>query len=522
MKIKKSIITAAVAILALIFAVIMFKGKELPTTRKITTTASAQNELCDKHGLLIDECFFCDTTLREAGRLWCVEHERYEDRCFICHPEIQEADRLWCEEHKLYEDECFFCHPELREGQNQKMEAEISPIANDNPLFASELQCLEHDLLEMECGICHPELINTLQSGQGLKIRLESSKSAEKAGVKTVFPTQGNSLPGVAFLGDLSYDRNRLARVTPLADGVVKRVLVDLGDSVLKGQVLVEIASPEIARAKSDYLSALANETLKELVFKREKELLEKKISAQQEYDQALAEYQMAKNTAAMARQQLLNYGLKDEQIREVVETRSSSSRLSVLAPLSGTITERNAVIGEAVIQGDILFSVTDLSAMWLELLITEDKLGLIKVGDRVEATFDASPGIKFPGQLIWISSSIDNITRTVKARAILPNDELTLKNGMFGKVNLIGKESEPGFILPSDALQWFDETPVVFVKLEDDLYDLRKVSLGGKTKEQVEIFSGILLNDEVVVAHSYTLKSEFLKSRLGAGCVDD
>jgi len=524
MKNRKSIITVVVAVFALIFAIMLFKEKELPTTGEVSITASAQDELCNKHGLLVEECFYCDATLREPGRLWCNEHERYEDRCFICHPEIQEADRLWCEEHKLYEDECFFCHPELRKDQDRSKEkaAGISPIAEDKTLFANELQCLEHGVLEMECGICHPELIETLQPGQGLKIRLESTKSAEKAGVKTSFPTFGNPLPDIVFLGELSYNRNRLARVTPLADGVVKRVLVDLGDSVSKGQALVEIVSPEIARAKSDYLSALANEALKKLVFKREKGLVEKKISSQQEYDQASAEYQMAGNTTTMTQQQLLNYGLIDEQIRVVAETRSSSSRLPILTPLSGTIIERKAVIGEAVRPGDMLFAVADLSSMWLELSVPEDELGLIRIGDPVEATFDALPGMQFPGLLIWISSSIDEMTRTVKARAIVSNDDLILKNGMFGKVNLTRKKYKSGFILPADALQVFNGTFVVFVKMEDDLYDLRKVSLGGKTKEQVEIIDGILPEDEVVVAHSYTLKSEFLKSRLGAGCVDE
>jgi len=524
MKNWKSIITGIITTIAVVFAIWMFREEKFPTTGEVSITASAQDELCNKHGLLVEECFFCDANLREPGRLWCDEHERYEDRCFICHPEIQEADRLWCEEHKLYEDECFFCHPELRKDQNWSREeaAGVSLIAKNNNIFSNELQCLEHGVLEMECGICHPELIEILQPGQGLKIRLESSKSAEKAGIKTAFPTLGNPLPDIVFLGELSYNRNRLARVTPLADGVVKKVLVDLGGSVSKGQALVEIVSPEIARIKSDYLNALANEALKELVFKREKGLVEKKISSQQEYDQALTEYQMARNTTTMIQQQLLNYGLIDGQIREVVETRSNSSRLQILAPLSGIIIERNAVIGEAVNPGDMLFTVADLSSMWLELSVPEDELRLIRLSDSVEATFDALPGMQFPGQLIWISSSIDDRTRTVKARAIVPNDDLILKNGMFGRVNLTRKESKSGFILPSNALQVFDGTPVVFVKLDDDLYDLRKVSLGGKTKEQVEIIDGLLLEDEVVVAHSYTLKSEFLKSRLGAGCVDE
>ncbi len=524
MKNRKSIIISCIAIITIVFAGWILKEKELPAAMDILGTASTQEELCTKHQISVAECFFCDATLREPGRLWCEEHERYEDRCFICHPEIKEANRLWCEEHKLYEDECFFCHPELREVQNRSIEkkASISPIVKDEDMFSGGLQCLEHRVLEIECGICHPELIETLQPGQGLKIRLESSESAVMAGVKTEFPTLGSPLPEVVFLGELLYDQNHLARITPLVGGVIRRVLADIGDDVANGTVLAEISSPEVALAKSEYLSAIADEALKTLVFKRERELVEKRVSAQREYEQAQAEYQIAGNNTRRAQQQLLNYGFIEEEVQEIAQTNSTSSHLPIRVPFSGKLIDRNAVIGEAVKPGDMLFTVADLSLMWLELSIPEDKLGLIRLGDQVEVTFDALLGLSFQGQLGWISSSIDDQTRSIKARVILSNDGLILKHGMFGKVKLLREESKPGLLIPSNAVQRLNGIPVVFVKLEDDLYDARKVTLGGKTKEQVEVAGGILSGDEVVVAHSYTLKSEFLKSRLGAGCVDE
>ena len=86
--------------------------------------AAQEQELCAKHQLPVAECFSCDPTLREPGRLWCTEHDRYEDRCFICHPELVDTGRLWCNEHSLYEDECFFCHPELREVETGSAEGD--------------------------------------------------------------------------------------------------------------------------------------------------------------------------------------------------------------------------------------------------------------------------------------------------------------------------------------------------------------------------------------------------------------
>jgi cobalt-zinc-cadmium efflux system membrane fusion protein len=181
----------------------------------------------------------------------------------------------------------------------------------------------------------------------------------------------------------VSYDQNRLARITPLAPGVVQRVLADLGDYVSKGSVLVEINSPEIATAESDYLSSLAEEALKKLAFEREKALLEKNITSQQEYEEASAEYKMAKSTTKTTRQRLLNYGLTDEQIREVAETRSSPSRLPIRAPFSGTLVERHAVVGEAAEVGHMLFTLADLSSMWLELSVPEDRLAARASGTR-------------------------------------------------------------------------------------------------------------------------------------------
>lgn len=279
MKSMKPIIVA-VAVIALVFVVMIFDGKKIPSVAVVSVAMAEQTDLCTTHQLPIAECYVCDPALREPGRLWCNEHERYEDRCFICHPELKEAGRLWCDEHNLYEDECFFCHPELRASQDKSngKEAATDKEAKVQQSSSSALQCLEHGVLEEECGICHPDLLDTLLSGQGLKIRLESTESALKAGVETSTPTTKSSLAGLVVLSRVSYDLNHLARITPLTAGVVQKVFANAGDNVAKGQVLVEIVSPEVARSKSNYLSALDNEALKEIVFKREKGLVEKRF----------------------------------------------------------------------------------------------------------------------------------------------------------------------------------------------------------------------------------------------------
>jgi len=523
MRNKKPILIGALAVIAAVVALIALSDSE-PPSGEVQTAAAPRGEVCTEHQLPIAECFSCDPALREPGRLWCGEHDRYEDRCFICHPEIREADRLWCEEHSLYEDECFFCHPELRDarGDSEGEGAAGHATAGVGSSSSSDLECPEHGVLEAECGICHPDLIAALQPGQGLKIRLESSDSAAKAGVRTSTPAPGGSLAGIVVLTRVSYDQNRLARITPLVAGVVLRVLADVGDVVSKGQALVEIASPEIAKAKSDYLSALANEASKQVAYEREEGLAEKNMTSQQAYEEALAEREVAASATRTALQQLLYYGLTEEQIRDIAETRSSSSRLSILAPFSGTLVDRDAVVGQAAEVGDVLFTLVDLSSMWLELSIPEDRLSSLEVGDSVEATFDALPGTVAHGRLIWLASGVDERTRMVRARAIVPDPDPSLRDGLFGETRILPQRDAEGLRVPTNAVHRFDGAPFVFVRLEPDLYEIRRVDLGGTGGESVEILEGVRLQEEVVVNHSFTLRSEFLKSRLGAGCVDE
>jgi cobalt-zinc-cadmium efflux system membrane fusion protein len=480
-----------------------------------TVTASAgaletQAERCIRHVLLLTTCFICDPALREPGRLWCAEHDRYEDRCFLCHPELEDADRPWCSEHSLYEDECTLCHPELWD------------VATSKATVTAGLQCPEHDVLESECGICHPELAAALQPGSGLKVRFESARSAALAGVETATPVVEAGRSDTEFLARVTWDENRYARVTPLAGGVLREVVADVGQSVSRGDRLATLNSPEIAELKSAFLTARADEKLKLAVLTRQQGLVAQRISAQQGLDQAQAEYEGARNRAAAARQILLDHGLGESTIRHLEEAGTPSSDLDVVAPLSGTIVDRHAVVGESVEPGHALFRVARLESMWLELSIPEREVSRVAVGQEVVATFDLHPGLEARGRVTWVGSSIDPETRMVKARAEVANSGLQLRHGMFGRARTGPTQGSETIWVPDDAVQYVDEQPFVFARLADDLFELRKVAIGGSSVGRIAVTAGLDPDDEIVVTHSFTLKSELLKSRLGAGCVDD
>lgn len=504
----------SVAVILIVFLVTTFSHNfagEIENKDEITGQAS----LCASHQLSVGDCFMCNPALREPGRLWCKEHDRYEDRCFICHPELKDEKRLWCSEHNLYEDECIFCHPELKKKQ-----------AGDDKETAGggDLQCMEHGVLEKECGICHPELADGLKPGEGLKIRFESPSSAKKAGIELSSPVRGEGLSDRSLLCRVTYNQNRFARVTPLAEGIIQNVPVDVGDMVAAGQVLVEVMCPEIAEAKSRYLMAIADRSLKEKTFERKKELRDEKIASKRDFELAATEYELAKSTTAAAYQRLANYGFGREQIAQIDATQSTSSLMQILSPFSGTLIDRQAVVGEAVKIGDTIFMIADLSTMWLELSIPEDYINHVSVGDSVEATFETMSEKRIQGEVTWVSTGIDEQTRMLKGRAVVPNPDRTLKHGMFGQADVASKHLVAGLYVPIESLHRLgpERSGYVFTREADDLFEVRRVNTGAKKGKYVEILAGLRPEDQVVTAHSFTVKSEFLKARLGAGCVDD
>ncbi len=562
--------------------------------------------IAHKHDRSGETCFICDPSLRDAGRLWCTEHGRYEDRCWLCHPEIEDKNRLYCKEHFLFEDECHLCHPELKKDPPPATGEDQAP-SEPSARSIIDLFCNEHSVPEAQCAICQPALAASLQPGQSLKIRFVSKQSTVKAGVATARPIVADHAPAVRAYCEVRYNGNALARITPQAPGVVRRVLVDVGSSVKTGYVLAELDSPDLARAKSNYLATrqavelakidldraqLIHDNTQEALalcegelslgelealsaldlglnrrdllathaqfvaakadHERQTTLLDQKIgskanhqAAEAAYRKAWAEYLAVRDDLAFGsmrdleaksrahksaqfdlesvRRQLLTVGLSESQITEVPTQASPQlARQHVRAPFDGTVIERAASVGEAVVPGDTVLIMADLSSMWLVLSIPPDLAALAKPGMQISCVLPDLAGATVNGELVWVDSSLHDRSRMVKARAVVANPDKSLKAGMFGEARIVIGEATKALRVPRDAVQEHEKRPYVFVKLEDDLYALRRVTVGIPVDGTVDIIKGLGPDEPVVVAGTFTVFSEFLKSRLGAGCVDD
>lgn len=499
-------------------------GGDSPPKEQGRGSEGSQAVAAHSHSQAGETCFICDASKRETGRLWCSEHARYEDRCWICQPQLEDKARLYCTEHSLYEDECFLCHPELKEtdGETPADETSSSSLSPSKGGASTELFCNEHRVPELECGICQPQRTAELEPGEELKVRFESPEAAAKAGLRTSSPEASEVQASVSAVCEVQYNENALARITPLAPGIVRRVLVDVGAEVEAGAVLVELHSAETAAARTAFVSAAVDAELKKATFEREQGLAAKKISSERDLQEAVAAHRTAELALSTARQRLLNYGLSTSELARIKETSDASATLLVRAPYAGTLVERDAVVGEAVEPGTALFTLADLSTMWLSLSVPADGAQLLEDGLVVEATMSGVSGLSARGELTWVNTAIDQRSRMVRARAVVPNENRRLKAGMFGEAQVLLSSSGPVLNVPVDAVQHFENQPYVFVKHADDLYGLRRVVVARSTDNVFAVTAGLLPNESVIVEGAFTAMSEFLKSRLGAGCVDD
>jgi len=299
-------------------------------------------------------------------------------------------------------------------------------------------------------------------------------------------------------------------------------VLRDVGDQVNAGEALVVLHSAEVASAKSAYLSALVAQDVRRQATDRETRLSEQNISAGKDLLEADAAYRTSRLSASNLRQRLVNLGLTEIEIAQVERDQDTSARLVIRAPFGGTLIARGSVMGEAVEVGRELFTIADLSTHWLGLSIPSDNIGRVHVGQSVKATFPELPGASIRGSITWVDTSVDPRTRMVRARALVTRSTARPTTGLFGKARISIGDARQGAVVPRGAVQRHNGYDFVFVRKEPDLFALRRVALGNARGGNIEVVAGLDPSDSVVTDGSFIVMSEFLKSRLGAGCVDD
>lgn len=323
---------------------------------------------------------------------------------------------------------------------------------------------------------------------------------------------RGRAAATVSMPATVEFDPDRVARVGPRVQAKVVRVTADLGERVEAGEIVAVLDSAELGRAQSTYLTAEAAQEAAEAEFRRRQPLAEERIVSQSDLQATEARYRQAKAERNAAREELRLLGLTEDAIREIDTSDVPLSRYELRTPSPGVVQERDLTPGDTLEANETPILVVDSSVLWVMADAYEQALPHLAVGQPVTLRVPALPRQTFEGQVDWISSALDETTRTVGLRAEVANPEGVLRAGMFGTADVHTRaddEDAEYALVPVDAVQTLGSRQVVFVPAgEKGAFRAREVVPGAEGGGRVEIRRGLEPQEPVVVAGAFDLMS--------------
>jgi cobalt-zinc-cadmium efflux system membrane fusion protein len=344
---------------------------------------------------------------------------------------------------------------------------------------------------------------------EGYSIRL-SADEIRRAGVKIERLEPAEFAETLAAFGTIGANRNSFARVTSPVAGRLVKIVVDLGAQVSAGDLLATLQSPELAEVRGAYQQAKTEFDLARINHERALKLSQDGSIAQKDLLRAHSDYERARAALAAVEAKLTTLG-----VTATAPAGSPAAFLAVTAPLAGTVVERTAVLGEYAQAYQALFTVADLSAVWVETNLYDRDLAGVAVGVSATVTVSAYPGQRFAGKVTYVGNFLDKDTRTAVARVEVANVDGRLKPGLFANVEIEKTRRQAALRVPENALVLLQGQMTAFVA-HGDGFEPRPVEIGERNGGMVVVKSGLEAGDEVVVAGAYALKARLLKSQIG------
>ena len=320
-----------------------------------------------------------------------------------------------------------------------------------------------------------------------------------------------------AQAGKVLANQNRLAQLSPRVPGHIVAVYANLGDRVKKGDQLLLLDSPAYAAAQLEYRKARNTLRVMDKALERAAALLDRGAIGAGEQQRREADYENARADLHEAEEKLHLLGMTEREIQRLAAKtlpHAEVAQVTLRAPFTGEVIERNATIGEVVDPNKTLFTVADLSTVWVRADFPEQQAGRLKTGLLIEVRVSAYPETLFQGAITYIGAVIDPATRTVMARADVPNPDGRLRPEMFAEVTVV-TDGQSVLSVPRAAVQQVGSRTVAFVVRGPRRFEPRDVTLGHGSSEFIQVLTGVVAGDEVVTQGSYALKSEYLREQL-------
>lgn len=313
----------------------------------------------------------------------------------------------------------------------------------------------------------------------------------QSIGVKTGTVEYRQVHDEIQTTGNVEADETRLSEVQVRFAGWIQKVFVDsIFKQVQKGQRLLTIYSPELVRTENEYLLA-----------KQNRELL-----AQSTVPGVASG---AGTLLSSAIERLKQWEIPEREIADLETTGQIEREVEIDSPASGFIVERNALPNMYVQPGTKLYSIADLSSLWVYAQVFQNDIGRVRVGDSAAVTVDSYPGRTFPGRVSFISPQLDQTTRTVRVRLEIPNPGMKLSLGMFVNVKLdlaMGRQ----LVIPASGVYQSGTRQIAFVDHGDGYFEPREIEAGARAGDDfVVVTKGLKAGERIATSANFLLDSE-------------
>ncbi|HYR28039.1 MAG TPA: efflux RND transporter periplasmic adaptor subunit [Thermoanaerobaculia bacterium] len=336
------------------------------------------------------------------------------------------------------------------------------------------------------------------------------------AGIQYAQVTERVSLAPLKATGTIEANQQRMQQVTPLVSGRVERVTAVAGDRVSAGFVLAVLSSPEVAELHGKELEAQARLSLAQSSLRRITKLTSLGAAAGKDLAAAESEVTTAQAEVSHIRASLAALG-SDERIKG-----HSISSVALRAPISGTITERLVNAGAGVQSGTPLFSIADLSTVWVIANVPESQINNMRIGTAAEVRSPALGQSIARGRITYIDPMLNEQTRTARVRLDVVNPNQQLRIGTFVEVNFEAgaaaqTEAPTELVVPDEAIQTVENKTIVFVPADKPAhFEAREIQVGGQADGVRKVIAGLKAGERVVTKGSFVLKTQMLKGEMG------
>jgi Cu(I)/Ag(I) efflux system membrane fusion protein len=310
-------------------------------------------------------------------------------------------------------------------------------------------------------------------------------------GVRTEAVTRRSIAHTVRAIGTVAADERRIGVVNPKFEGWIEKLLVNTtGQAVRRGEPLLEVYSPDLVLAQREYLVARA-------------------ALADMAHADAMAR-DNAKAIADAALSRLKNWDISADQLARLQRSGVATRTLALSAPIGGIVMEKTALQGLHFAAGDMLYRITDLSAVWLLADVFEQDLAQIRPGQSAKITVRAYPGRAFDGRVAFVYPTVNAQTRTAKVRIEVPNPDLLLKTDMYATVEIAAPvDSATVLAVPDSAVLDTGTKQTVLVDRGEGRFEPRAVKLGARADGYAAVLEGVREGEKVVTGANFLIDAE-------------